>query len=49
MTGSYLQAAGGINPSDVWEMEDERLLKAARQLIERNRDRVTNASSAGFG
>jgi hypothetical protein len=42
-------AAGGSNVGDVWEMEDERLLQAARQLVERNRDRATTASPAECG
>jgi hypothetical protein len=44
---NLVTAAGGANASDIWEMDDERLLKAARQLLERNRGRATDASPAG--
>jgi hypothetical protein len=44
---TLVTAAGGANASDIWEMEDDRLLKAARQLVERNRGRTADASPIG--
>jgi hypothetical protein len=32
-------AAGGMDASAIWDMEDDKLLAAARRLIERNRGR----------
>jgi hypothetical protein len=44
---TLVTAAGGTNVGDVWDMEDDRLLEAARRLVERNRGRVTSASPPG--
>ena len=43
---NLVTAAGGANASDIWEMEDDRLLEAARRLVERNQGREADASSA---
>jgi hypothetical protein len=34
-----LAMAAGSEAGDIWEIEDERLLEAARRLIEQNRGR----------
>lgn len=34
-----VMAAGGKDASDIWEMEDDQLLVAARRIIESNRAR----------
>ena len=41
---NLVTAAGGENASDIWEMEDDRLLEAALRLVERNRGREADAS-----
>ena len=46
---TLVTAAGGANAGDIWEMEDDRLLEAARRLVERNRGRDADASSADCG
>ena len=40
LVANLVQAAGGAEPGDIWDIEDERLLVAARRLIERNRGRA---------
>ena len=39
LVANLVTAAGGIDASAIWDIEDEQLLTAARRLIERNRDR----------
>jgi hypothetical protein len=39
LIANLVTAAGGIDASAIWVMEDEQLLVAARRLIERNRGR----------
>jgi hypothetical protein len=41
LVANLVMAAGLTEPSDIWDVEDERLLGAARQLIEHNRARST--------
>jgi hypothetical protein len=45
---NLVTAAGGANAGDIWEMEDDRLLEAARRLVERNQGRKADASSADY-
>jgi len=40
LIANLVTAAGGVDAGAIWEMEDEKLLAAARRLIERNRDRT---------
>ena len=40
LIANLVTAAGGIDAGAIWDMEDEKLLSAARRLIERNRGRV---------
>jgi hypothetical protein len=40
LIANLVTAAGGIDAGAIWDMEDEKLLAAARRLIERNRERV---------
>ena len=42
---TLVTAAGGVNASDIWEMEDDRLLEAAMRLVERNRGREADSST----
>ena len=46
---NLVTAAGGANAGDIWEMADDRLLDAARRLVERNRGRETDDSSPDCG
>jgi hypothetical protein len=39
LVANLVMAAGGTDPSAVWDVEDADLLVAARRLIERNRGR----------
>lgn len=39
LVANLVLAAGGTDAGDIWEIEDERLLDAARRLIEQNRGR----------
>ena len=39
LMANLVTAAGGVDASAIWDVEDDRLLAAARRLIERNRDR----------
>lgn len=39
LMANLVTAAGGMNVGAIWDMEDEKLLAAARRLIERNRGR----------
>jgi hypothetical protein len=39
LVANLTTAAGESNPAAVWDVEDERLLEAARRLIESNRAR----------
>ena len=45
LIANLVTAAGGDDSADLWDIEDPRLLDAARRLIARNRDR--NDSDAG--
>lgn len=40
LVANLVQAAGGAKPADIWDIEDEQLLAAARRLIQRNRGRT---------
>jgi hypothetical protein len=46
LVANLVTAAGGMDAGDIWDMEDEKLLEAARRLIDRNRGRtdVTDSS-----
>ena len=46
LIANLVTAAGGMDAGAVWEMEDEKLLAAARRLIERNRGRTDNGDSS---
>jgi hypothetical protein len=57
LVANLVTAAGGIDAGAIWDMEDEKLLAAARRLIERNRGRTAvhaeqpaahGGSEAGF-
>jgi hypothetical protein len=39
LVANLVTAAGGTDAGAIWDMEDQRLLAAARRLIERNRGR----------
>jgi hypothetical protein len=39
LVANLVTAAGGMDASAIWDMEDDKLLAAARRLIERNRGR----------
>jgi hypothetical protein len=47
LIANLVTAAGGVDASAVWDMEDDKLLAAARRLIERNRGRVTGQPGEG--
>ena len=40
LISNLVTAAGGVDANAIWDMEDEKLLAAARRLIERNRGRI---------
>ena len=40
LIANLVTAAGGVDVGAIWDMEDEKLLAAARRLIERNRGRI---------
>jgi hypothetical protein len=44
LVANVAMAAGGMEASAIWEMEDEQLLTAALRLVERNRGRPANAT-----
>jgi hypothetical protein len=44
LVANLVTAAGRTDAGDIWEIEDEKLLLAARRLIERNRGRATEAA-----
>ena len=46
---TLVTAAGGEKAGDIWEMEDDRLLEAARRLVERNRGREAEDASPECG
>jgi len=46
LIANLVMAAGGMDAGAIWEMEDEKLLAAARRLIERNRGRADNGDSS---
>lgn len=39
LVANLVMAAGGVDGSAIWDIEDQQLLGAARRLIERNRGR----------
>jgi hypothetical protein len=39
LVANLVMAAGGTDGSAIWDIEDDRLLAAARRLIDRNRGR----------
>ena len=39
LVANLVMAAGGTDADAIWDVEDEKLLTAARRLIERNRGR----------
>jgi hypothetical protein len=41
LVANLVTAAGGVDAGAIWDIEDERLLAAARRLIERNRGSTT--------
>ena len=41
LVANLVTAAGGMDANVIWDLEDEKLLAAARRLIERNRGRIT--------
>ncbi len=53
LLANLVTAAGGTNAGAIWDMEDEKLLAAARRLIERNRGRTAvdaeQSAAAGGG
>jgi hypothetical protein len=40
LVANLVMAAGGKDTSEIWEIEDDQLLVAARRLIENNRART---------
>jgi hypothetical protein len=40
LVANLVTAAGGTDEGAIWDMEDDKLLTAARRLIERNRERT---------
>lgn len=40
LVANLVTAAGGMDAGAIWDMEDEKLLAAARRLIEGNRGRI---------
>ncbi len=40
LVANLATAAGAANAGEIWEIEDDQLLAAARRLIERNRERA---------
>lgn len=42
LIANLVTAAGGLDAGAIWDMEDEKLLAAARRLIERNRGRTAD-------
>ncbi len=41
LIANLVTAAGGMDAGAIWDMEDDKLLAAARRLIDRNRGRST--------
>jgi hypothetical protein len=39
LVANLVTAAGGMDAGAIWDMDDDKLLAAARRLIERNRGR----------
>jgi hypothetical protein len=46
LIANLVMAAGGVDAGAIWDMEDEKLLAAARRLIERNPGRAENGDSS---
>jgi hypothetical protein len=46
LIANLVTAAGGMDAGAIWDTEDEKLLAAARRLIERNRGRTENVDSS---
>jgi hypothetical protein len=40
LIANLVTAAGGVDAGAIWDMGDDKLLAAARRLIERNRGRI---------
>ncbi|MBI2803944.1 MAG: hypothetical protein HYX68_03060 [Planctomycetes bacterium] len=40
LIANLVTAAGGMDANAIWDMQDEKLLAAARRLIERNQGRA---------
>lgn len=47
LVANLVMAAGGADATAIWDIEDDRLLAAARRLIDRNRGRRTNGTDSG--
>ncbi len=47
LVANLVTAAGGMDAGAIWDMEDEKLLAAARRLIERNRGRTAEPGGHG--
>lgn len=46
LIANLVTAAGGMDVGAIWDMEDEKLVAAARRIIERNRGRTENGTSS---
>ena len=49
LVANLVMAAGVTEPSAIWEIEDERLLNAARRLVESNRARRAMSQETSRG
>jgi len=49
LIANLVMAAGGVDGSAIWDIEDDRLLAAARRLIERNRGRHASSAEPLYG
>ena len=47
LMANLVMAAGKVDDSAIWDVEDEQLLAAARRLIDRNRGREVNSAETG--
>jgi hypothetical protein len=47
LVANLTTAAGGMDTAAIWEIEDEKLLEAARRLIARNRGRTESEPVTG--
>jgi hypothetical protein len=46
LIANLVTASGGMDAGAIWDMEDEKLLAAARRLIQRNRGRTVNGEGS---